>query len=317
MSGNMTIQTGNTYSTTPTGQTGQTGGITPPPPQTGSGIGGFSSVVPNTTPELRSLPSMTVLTSFVQQNTGMSSNRLADSNPKLAAALEDLNKLIKLVKGSTDIAAILIELASMQRQAALDQRVASRELAKAQLLGQAAETRQAAAKELVAAIVQMVVSIVAASITFAGAAGGAKEIKKAGTDLTEVANLTKNMNKLIKNGVDEGSDFISKLGAKITDIGKSADLSLRKAENITMRFNAISQMVNALGEGIGGMLRASAKMDEAQGQELAAQSQDTQADGDVFKAFMESIDELIRTAIEFIKKMQDAEVELMATASRL
>lgn len=314
MSGNMTIQTGNNYTTTPTGQPG---GVTPPQSQTGSGIGGSSMIVPNTMPELRSASPLTVLSSYVQQNTGMAANRLSDSNPKLAAALDDLSKLIKLVKGSTDMAAILIELASMQRQAALDQRVASRDMAKAQLLGQAAETREAAVKELVAAVVQMVVSIVAASITFAGSLGGLAEIKKAGSKLKEIAGQTDQMNELLKKGAKTTDKAVTDIGDNITEIGKSADHALRKAENITMRFNAISQMVNALGEGIAGMVRASAKMDEAQGQALAAQAQDTQADGDVFKAFMESIDELIRTAIEFVKKMQDAEVELMATASRL
>lgn len=68
---------------------------------------------------------------------------------------------------------------------------------------------------------------------------------------------------------------------------------------------------------MGATLRASAKFDEAQGQVLAANAEDTKADADAMKSFMDSIDELIQTALQFIQKLNDAEVELMASASRL
>lgn len=314
MSGNMTIQTGNTHTSAPVYQTG---GTTPPTTQTGSGIGGSQSTIPVDRPQPRSFEPTTSTTGPATRNTGQADNRLASTDRKLDAALADLEKLIKTLKGVEDLATILIDLASMQRQAALDQRLASREIAKSQLLGQAAETRQAAMKEIVAAVVSLVMSVVTAGITLTGAIKAGGKIKDAMGDLKDVAEKTSNMNKLIKNGVDEGSDAIKNIGAKIKSIGNDADVALRQAENITMKFNAISQMVNALGDAMAAMIRASGKMDEAQGQALAAEAQDTQAEGDAFKALMDGIDELIRTAIEFVKKMQDAEVELMATASRL
>lgn len=332
----MTIQTGTTTyaapldsgkpptGTTQTGttQTGnvQNGGV-------GGGVGGVGSGQVPTTGGQTNTSVMPRANGGGEPptNTVQSERSLANARSTQKEALSILDTLIKALRDPDQLAALLIEMNEMQRQNSLDQRLASRETAKSQLEGQAAETRQAAVKEMAAAAVALAMSVVSFAISVAGAGNMGKEAKQAST-----------ASKTATEFKDAAADLKGKLGS-VTDPAKRAELEksigkleiqagkfeaasnagFREVDRINMLTQAVNSLVKGLGEGIEGMLRASAKMDEAQGQTLAANAEDTRADADALKAFTDAIDELLRAALEFIQKMNDAQVELMASASRL
>ena len=331
---------GNT-TTTSTQETESTSGSTP---ITGSGISGNSGTVPTTTPETRALTGTNPFGgSTVDQKAG---TRLGDALPKLAEALKAFAELLKSVRDPDMLATLMVEFSGMQRQQALDQRLASRDAAKSQLEGQAAETREAAIKEIAAAAVSLVMAVVSFAVSVGGAAKMGKEVKEGLGASKDVMNAEKSIGKLEEKlgGIEkkirimEGqvdstakTDALKKLKVEkaATELeltlekstskikGLEADGHLKKSDIINQYTNAVNTLVKGLSETISGTLRGSGKLDEAQGQVLAANAEDTQADADALKHFMDSIDDLIHTALEFIQKLNDAEVELMASASRL
>lgn len=261
----------------------------------------------------------------VPSNPSQSQRSLLDARDALKNTSAVLDKLIAALRDPDQLAALMIEMNNMQRQNALDQRLASRETAKSQLEGQAAETREAAVKELVAAAVALAMSVVSFAVSAGGAAkmgGEAKQAAKAGKvaeDFKEAIGELKGKLPTVTDPVQKGKieQAISKLEVQASKFDNLANAGFREVDRLNMVTQAVNSLVKGLSEGIEGILRSSAKMDEATGQLLAASAEDTRADADALKSFTDALDEVLRSALEFIQKMNDAEVELMASASRL
>ncbi len=338
-----TVSNTTTTQNTSTKETESTGSV----PTTGGGISApvSNTNIPTGGTEQTQVPRST--NPFAGVTDSKTGARLEDAAANLKDTMKTLNDLIKALRDPDQLATLLVEFTGLQRQQALDQRLASRDVAKAQLEGQAAETREAAVKEIAAAAVALVMAVVSFVVSVVGAVKMAGDVKD-GIDAGKGAmEAEKKMGDLEKDVSDVGKQIseVKKLpdsdptkAGKLDDLakqqedlttqlketkmeskslGRDAEASFKKAD-ITMTYTrAIDGLVKGLGDAVSGTLRATAKFDDAQGQVLAANAEDTKADADALKSFMDAIDDLIRTALEFISKINDAEVELMASASRL
>lgn len=240
---------------------------------------------------------------------------------KIAQSIADF---LAEIGGDDVLAKLMIEFAAMGRQQALDARLQARENARSQLMGQAEETRQAADKALAGAIIAGVISIVASVVSIAG---GVSQLGKA-KEMVKLANQADTASAAASqaSSFSKGAEGATKTAAKeMSDLYKqtanSANTSLQTlqagAQGTQMLVQGVSGLVNALAQMIKGGLDAGAKMDEAKGQEMAADAQIEQSNSDLAKKVMDELEELIRTAIQFIKEMKQAEADLMQSMTRV
>ena len=249
------------------------------------------------------------------EDTNAARTRLENSGQgKGAAEFEAaLKDLLSAVRDPDMLGKLLIEMSSMSRQNALDARLAARSQARGELEAQAGQTREAAQKMLASAIVGAVVAVVSAVITIGGASKAAGQLKQSAMDSMKGVEINKIMDKT--KGLTENQT--SKLTHMADATNSTAKIAQGKADIINQVTGALSNLFNAVKGLTEGTLNAAAKMSEATGQEFAASAQDSQANADLSKKFMDELEEMINTALKFIKELQQAETDMMATASRL
>jgi len=228
-------------------------------------------------------------------NLKAASRKLDDGDFKTALA-----GLISLVSTASSIGALLIEMASMQRQNALDSRLAARDAARSDMQSQADSTRDSASKAMAAAITGLVTSVISAGIQFASAA---LQFKAADGAL-------KNLR----------ADAAGGQGAS----GMSEQMSIAINTQSTSRASAQGDMLNALnglmkglGDATSGLLQAESKMIDADGQEFAAKAEMNKAEADTVQKFMDELQQMIDATMKFLSDLAQAEADMMATASRL
>ncbi|NIZ12021.1 hypothetical protein [Phaeobacter sp. HF9A] len=203
-----------------------------------------------------------------------------------ADPMEVLNGILGEMGASKDLGALLIEFAAMGRQNALDQRMNARDQARSDLEGQAETMRTSAVTQLVVSVVSVAASAASAGVSFAGAA-------KAGKIAADAAETG-------ANGTAEAATALN-----------------TKAQTVAAKSQSVSGMIglsNTSGEATGGMIT---KNVEADGQELAAKSQTEQSNADLAKTVMDDFKELVRSIIQFLKDMQQSEVDRMAMTTRV
>lgn len=267
----------------------------------------------------------------VQNDANTPESSTAEANLQKALESGDTAKIAQSIAdflaeigGDDALAKLMIEFAAMGRQQALDSRLQARENARSQLMGQAAETRQAATKALIGAVIAGVVSIVASVVSIGG---GISQLGKA-KDMVKLANQADTATQAANqaSSFSKGADGAAKVGAEkmaasYEATAKAANTSLNTlqsgAQGTQMLVQGISGLVNALAQMIKGGLDAGAKLDEAKGQEMAADAQIEQSNSDLAKKVMDELEELIRTAIQFIKEMKAAEADLMQSMTRV
>lgn len=208
--------------------------------------------------------------------------------------LEKLQKVLEeFISGAKDRTALfsaLIEMMNNQRQSAVDQRANARETAKGQLLDAAGKNMEAADKQRDAAIGSLVLSLVS----------GASQIVTGGISF-----------KLQFSG--------AKATSGITDTGilatKGAILQ-GQVQAVGSFGGAAKDMTQASAQTVSGSLNADASDLQAEGQELQALAQDTQGQQDIEKKFAEDLTEAIKSVIQFIKEVRNAEIERMSAITR-
>lgn len=245
---------------------------------------------------------------------GAALNRLegpdGDARAKFEAALKDL---LAAFKDPDLLSKLMLELGALTRQNALDARLSARDQARSELEAQAGQTREAAMKSLASAIVGTVIAVVSAAISIGGAMKGASQLKNSANAIKDGMQA----NKILDRSIEISDQAQQKLTNAANNASSMAKIAQGKAETISQLTSGLSGLTNALKGLVEGSLGAAAKMDEAKGQEFAAASQDSQANADMAKKFMDELEEMVRTAIQFIKELQQAEADMMATASRL
>lgn len=280
----------------------------------GSGVNSQGGPVPPSSSDNRFSPSLSMLFDASSNRAG-SEARLENSQnaPTLAEFESALKALLSSVRDPDMLAKLMIEMSSMSRQNALDARLQARSQARSELEGQAGETREAAQKMLVSAIVGLIMAVVSLAVSVVGAAMSGSASKDAASNSKDAIKANKLMDETDNL---TGADKL-KLEHKASGSDSLARISNTKADSINQVTGALTGFANALKGALEGSLNASAKMDEADGQMLAAAAQDSQANADMAKQFMDELQELIRSALQFLKDMQQAETDMMATASRL
>lgn len=196
------------------------------------------------------------------------------------------------------LARAMMEQASHERKNALEGRLAAREQAAAQSMEQSEKLNDAADKMMAGAMTNMIIGIVASAVSAlasgvsaVGSLGGALKLGGIGsalkgsgaTTLTAAQDITKS----VTTGVVDGLNALSKVATSLSDMSRS------------------------IGTGIDGKMQAEAKKMEADAQIDAAQSQYSQQTGDMKKEIQDNMKELMERIINFVKEMQDAEVDAM------
>jgi hypothetical protein len=262
----------------------------------------------------------------------MSSGQISEALNRLTTAADSVSNAISwLFEGTRDdiktLGKLLIQQAASEAKSALDDRLAARDAAKADLMGQAGKLKQEATEMMVVAVVSLVITCVTAAATafFAGKeAASLKNMGKAVKGTGESAEELKNLNKL-KNaykGVDvEESKDLQKIEAKLAKLEKTRDQEFNLA-NTTAGFQQnLGQMANTLGGGIGSfvttMVQADGKMKEAEGSEMAAQAQYHQSEADKAKDVQQAFEDTINKLVEFLKDMMDSKANQMQAMTKL
>lgn len=231
-----------------------------------------------------------------------------------AASIEDrLKSLMSLVSDPDMLSKLMIDFANMSRQNALDSRLAAREQAKSDLMAAAGETREAAEKQLTGAIVSMVIAVVVAVVSvvaFVSSVGGAA---KSFNQSKEAAQATK----IADTAKASGSSAAPKLGEAANVAGATAGQTSNNVQALNGLMQALGGLLNAASQGTSQIFQSQATVDQAEGQEMQALATEEQANADIAKKVVEDLEELVKSAIQFLKAIQDAETDLMATMTRV
>lgn len=250
-------------------------------------------------------------------NVGETAGRL-ESNPPLTneQLKEAIASLMSSVRDPDQLAKLIMEFASMARQNALDVRLAARAQARSELEGQANETREAAQKALIAAAVSFAFAVVSAVISIGSAVASIGKIKEGLSQTKDAIQTQKIADGITGTGIGDLANK-SKLNHVAEGLQKSGDGLIKLGDARSQLGQAISGLMNGIGKLSEGILQGMSKYDEAEGQELAAAAQDSQANADFAKQFMDELQEMLNAAMQFLKEMAQAETDMMATASRL
>ena len=184
------------------------------------------------------------------------------------------------------LARAMVEQEGKQRNEAMQDRTNMRMMAKTSLEAAAGELNKQAATMEQAAIVSLVVSCVSAAITVGAAAvGGGFNI--AGAKETE----------------GQGGNFVSKFSKIGEMIGRAGD-GVTKAGEAGSNFASTSGKIDQTKS------EANQKLDEADAQQYDAQA-------DMKKSMQDSLDDMVKQIITFIKDQQDSKSERMAAFTKV
>lgn len=238
---------------------------------------------------------------------------LGTAAPLEAGDAAQLDRLLKLVEGgagsaflgdvSRFLAQALIQQAGEQRQAALEERLNARDLAKSQLLEQASKMQEGADKMREGATAALISGLVAGLISMA-------------MSVVSIVGNAANMGKLNKLTPDmklqggKEMDSLAKLefakvdtSSKILDSGRSLG-------------QAGADIVKAIGSHQESMAQAAAKELDSQGSLLAAEAQYAQQASDMKKDLQEQMNDMIKQIVNFLREVREAEVDAMRAITR-
>ena len=200
------------------------------------------------------------------------------------------------------LARAMIEMASEQRQNALADRMAARETAKAELISQAGQMEKAADKMAQGALTSLITGVIGGAISvgasLGGAIAGASQLSKMST-ATGMKGATPDAIAAAKTAFDKGQT-ISSTASSFAQVG-----------------TAFGDITKTGGSSSDGRLQADAKREEAQGSRHAAEAQYAQQAAELKKDVQDTMSEMIKQIINFIKELKEAEVDAMRALTRV
>lgn len=300
-----------TVTTTGTEGTEGTGG-TDEGTKVGRGQNGGGSIIPDANGS-----------SNLRNDGNISNEDAAQLQADLEAAFEQLQNdpelretlLAALSTGGSaeEIAILMIKLSSMNRENVLDQRLQARAAARSDLEGAASEMKEAAVKQFAAAVVSAVVAGISAGVSLGASISSIKSSGDAIKTTKEANQMEKTAAIAEKSGSVEAPKM--KEAFKNTEaLAKTQTLAAERSTSIGM---AISKLGTGAGDLTSGSLQGSSKIDDSEAKMREASATDQQAASDVTKKAMDDLEELVKSAIQFLKAMQAAEVDLMANMTRV
>lgn len=238
------------------------------------------------------------------------------SQKNIDKALDRLEKAVDLFATAvtadmaTLFARIMIEQMSDQRKAALEDRLASRMNAKAELLDQAGKLKDSANQMMIGAIVSLVIGVVASAVSIAGSISS---MTKSVGSAKDMQGTFGKMSKIDDIHSDVGKQEFALLTQEMTQLGQLA----QKGNLI----GQISNLVNSLGQSISGastgISQAASKNTEAEGSASAARAEDDRAQGDIAKSVQDNLQELLKSIIAFLRDMQENQVQMMQSLTKV
>ncbi|WP_378940821.1 hypothetical protein [Mesorhizobium sp. ANAO-SY3R2] len=221
---------------------------------------------------------------------------LADLPPETTAFVGNIAKFL---------ARAMIEMAGEQRQNALADRMNARETAKAELMNQADSMDKAADKMTEGALTALIAGVIGGAISIAGSLGtavsGLSQLSKMSTAIQSMKGMTPQ--------------------EAATSLASNA---FAKAQSATQVYAGIGQLATSSGEIVktagsttDARLQADAKRQEAQGMRDAADAQFAQQTAELKKEVQDTMNDMIKQIINFIKELKDAEVEAMRALTRV
>ncbi|MGR3483859.1 MAG: hypothetical protein ACU0BF_00800 [Paracoccaceae bacterium] len=249
----------------------------------------------------------------------------------ISALQTTLEEVLSRVSNSSDLGKLLIEMASMGREQALDQRLAARDAAKADQLSQADATREAGQKAMQGALASMVVSAVSAGVTI-GATAKSTAQSVEGLKMNKTAAIEKGGAEIdmieAKQWQAKPDAIESELGGLMaenaidrstaaTQLGKEGDMLMQKGQAMMTNAQAMGQALNGVGGLASGSMQAQAANIEAEGQVDAANAQEEMSNVELAKKVMDDMSEMVRAALDFLRKMEQTEAEMMQNFTRV
>ncbi len=221
--------------------------------------------------------------------------------------LEEIERLLSQSSSSDAsrlLGRLLVELGAQQRREALDSRLISRSIARAELEAGADELRQAAKKTEKGALMSMVLTIVGSTISIAAGVmslqASAAAMRTGGAGSLPTGNATTPGNR----AMERTPDVVAQ------DALTSRAYALKELAGIT------NQLVGSAAQYTKSTFDAGAQVDQATQGEFQAEAEVTKSEGEVEASEQQALHEFVSQMIRFIKEQLDAEVEQQAAVTR-
>lgn len=225
------------------------------------------------------------------------------------SALQDANNETLATSGSSGrsiesfLAEAMMELASNQRKAAMENRSLGYEAAKQKANDQADQMNKAADKMDAGATTNLIISSVMAGVSMGMSAGaGIGQAKNLGG----MARANKGM-----AGAPDPSTFAM----------QKSNMDLSNARlNSYSTVSGMAQSVDSMGRTGGSTkdarMQADAKREDALGAKDAADVSSAQQRADLAKGVQDAVEEMIKKIIEYVKELADAKTDMMQSITR-
>ena len=228
------------------------------------------------------------------------------------------------------LARAMIETAGEQRQNALNDRLAARETAKAELVSQADKMEKAADKMAAGAITNLVAGVIGGAMSIGGSTfstvkgmGQLTEMKDvlgslkiANADAVQLGKLEKlapGMSKMAPDSIAQSQGRLGGLDKQFTALNSQMQVTATKSQVVT----SSGDVTKMLGSTTDARLQAEAKREDAGGARDAADAQVAQQQAELKKDVQDTMNEMIKQIINFLKEIKDAEVDAMRALTRV
>lgn len=214
---------------------------------------------------------------------------------------------------------LMIEQAASQRHSALQDRMTSRQAAKADLMDQAGAMDKSADEMMKGAIVSLVLTVVSSAISIIGSVASLSNAISGFGD--KVSNATKTGQALSEasKAAGMGSEKAASLGSKLTQeiLAKTVSRTEQMFNIIEKLAPAVSGLASSAAQFGKSVTDSDAKHIEAEGARSAAKAQDKQADADQAKDIQQALDEMLKAIINFLKELRETEANMMQAMTKV
>lgn len=204
----------------------------------------------------------------------------------------------------------MVEMATSQRQDAINDRLAARDAATKELMSAADNMKDQAVTMMQGALTQIIASVSGASL---GVAGFSHAIKSADhADMKDASDKTA----LLKDAFDKHDLASEKIAHKAGMIQDQSLSQLKHAVELE-KMQGMGQAFSGMTQTMGHMSQSESKQNEASGHVDAAEAQYREQMTDNRQEVMQQTTEMMQKVIDFIKELKEAEVAQMRVITRV
>lgn len=225
-----------------------------------------------------------------------------------------------------ELAAVIIKQAANESRESLEAARNQADAAKAMLLGQAAALRTEASQMLSGAVASLVMTVVASAVSLHSARVQLKEISAVKKpDLDEVELTMGEKFKSVPNSDVKVKMTKEEQDLKLTDkknkLANEYQTDMQRANSVVgalnMRWTAVSQLTQGIGNFINTYYQAEAKKTEATGSEFAANAQQLQSYSDESSKIADDLRKLVDQIVAILKEIGDSKAQMMQSMTRV